>query len=32
MAENIIVNENSRKETNAKVEEVLRRVEEKWTK
>lgn len=32
MAEYIIVNENSIKETNAKVEDVLRRVEEKWTK
>ena len=32
MAEYIVVNENSRKETNAKVEEVLRRVEEKWMK
>lgn len=32
MAEYVIVNENSRKETNAKVEEILRRVEEKWMK
>ena len=32
LAEYIIVNEDSRKETNAKVEEVLRRVEEKWMK
>ena len=32
MAEHIIVNENTRKETNEKVEEVLRRVEDKWMK
>jgi dephospho-CoA kinase len=32
MAEYVIVNEGSREETNAKIEEVLSRVEEKWTK
>lgn len=32
MAEYVIINEDLRKETSAKVEDVLRRVEEKWTK